>query len=136
MERLVVYMIIGVILWAVVTILLVYSKNYFFDRLIKLTKEQKELEKERRKNNSSKADSYYLECKNLFNNMMKGGILKREKILELKDLIDLCLGDKIKYYKNYQFKNDCMEIYTKLKSENLNQLDYQKIIKFLKTKDK
>jgi hypothetical protein len=62
---------------------------------------------------------------------MKSGVMKRDKILELKDLIDLCLGDKVLKYNSYTFKNDAHEIYVKLQSDVLNQLDYERIIKFL-----
>jgi cell division protein FtsL len=132
-EKLMMYLIIGIVLWVVATILLVYSKNYFFDRLIKLTKEQKRIESERRKSKdkTTNVNPYYSQCKNLFNKQMKSGVMKRDKILELKDLIDLCLGDKVLKYNSYTFKNDAHEIYVKLQSDVLNQLDYERIIKFL-----
>lgn len=133
LEKLLIYACVGMVLWIAATIMLVYSKNYFFDRLIKLTKEQKKLESERRKEKVgvSSANPYYLQCKNLFNRQIKSGVMKREQILKLKDLIDLCLGDKVIKYNSYTFKNDAHEIYVKLQSDNLNQLDYEKIIRFL-----
>lgn len=132
-EKLLTYATIGMVLWVIAVILLVYSKNYFFDRLIKLTKEQKKIEQERRKTKELKstANPYYLQCKNLFNKQMKSGVIKRDQILELKDLIDLCLGDRVLKYNNYNFKNDAHEIYVKLQSDVLNQLDYEKISRFL-----
>jgi cell division protein FtsL len=137
-EKLLTYAMIGMVLWVVLTIMLVYTKNYFFDRLIKLTKEQKKLESERRKQKTqiSNANPYYLQCKSMFNKLMKSGNMKRESILELKELIDLCLGNSVLKYNKYTFKNDAHEIYVKLQSETLNQLDYQQIIKFLLKKSK
>ena len=130
-EKLLTYAVIGVFLWIIIVILAVYSKNYFFDRLIKLTKEQRKLEKEKKGGKSKKLNPYYKACRDLFNIQMRTGQLKREKLLDFKDLINLSLGDKILHYKDYRFKNDCHEIYCKLKSETFNQLDYEKFIKFL-----
>lgn len=78
---------------------------------------------------------YYEKTRDLFNQLMKNGSLSREEILEFKLLLNKCLGSYTHEYKNkkvFKFENDCHEIYTKLKSYNLDVNDWNILYEYLK----
>jgi hypothetical protein len=73
----------------------------------------------------------YLKNRNLFRDLMKEGKLTRDDILQLRNLVEGCLGDLVDDYKGMKFNNDCHRLYTYFKNYSLNERDWQKINQFL-----
>lgn len=136
----------GMIIWVILGVLVFYAQLRFAQYIAKekaaRIKNQHKARKGGKKRSksvkrSSKAseintmpDKDYESAKQIFNCAMKNGQLNREKILGLKDLLNQMLSGSNKY-KSYYFKNDCHEIYVKLKDGRLGMLDYQKIIDYI-----
>ena len=113
--------------------------NYIINKIMKYikddTKQRKMIYKENNKN-SNTANPLYLKARNLFNTEMKGGLLKRQDILDLVNLLEKILGKHIKAYKDFYFKNDCHKIYVYLKSKEISASDMQQVINLLEIKHK
>lgn len=112
-------------------------KVLFINKLREKTYEEKLQKKKMRMEGKSTVynDGDYLKVKALFANLMSNKQLSRADILLFKKEIDKHLGNHAKVYmgKNFSFKNDAHEIYCKIKSKELNMLDYQQLYKFLKS---
>jgi hypothetical protein len=124
------YLMLG--LYGCITIMI--TLKYMYIQLTqgykKALKEQQKLQHEKEKL-TGKQDQYYLQAKGIFSQARNTGKLRRNDVLELKDLIDLLLADHVRDFNKHYFKNDAHEIYCKLKSNNLNQIDYERIVNFL-----
>lgn len=118
-----------------IPILINYAMNKMMKYISDDTKQQKIIYKENNKN-SNTVNPLYLKARNLFNTGMKGGLLKRQDILDLIDLLEKILGKHIKAYKDFYFKNDCHKIYVYLKSKEISSSDMQQIINLLEVKHK
>lgn len=112
-------------------------KVLFINKLRDRTYQEKLQKKKMRMEGKSTVynDGDYLKIKALFANLMSNKQLSRADILLFKKEINRHLGSHAKIYmgKNFQFQNDCHECYVKLKSKELNMLDYQQLYKFLKS---
>ena len=94
-------------------------------------REMSHLEKETKDYYLIKTQPLYLEARDLFNSLMKNRALSRNEILYLKNLINKQLGAYVDHYKTFKFKNDCQEIYTKMKCQHLDAEDFTEIIQYL-----
>ncbi|MHB9946974.1 hypothetical protein CF095_16565 [Clostridium botulinum] len=65
----------------------------------------------------------YLETSNYFRIALQNKILTRTEILEFKNMLNTALEGNLKQYRNFKFKNDAHEIYTKLKSHHIQEKD-------------
>jgi hypothetical protein len=144
--RLFTYIVIGLIVWAILMVLIFYAKIKFAQYIQKEKIKRNQTLHEIRKGGSNKSnkssntsvtskpvmiDNSYEQAKTIFNVAMKNGQLSRQDILGLLDLINKMLGNESLKYEKYYFKNNCHEIYVKLKNGSLNQLDYQMIVDYL-----
>lgn len=71
----------------------------------------------------------YLLVQKNFNYCMKNKLLKREDILEFKEILDSYINTK--RYKREKFKNDAHEIYRKLKSTDITKSQMLKLDDYL-----
>jgi len=138
LEHLFTVFLIGFILWVLICTLIFYARlkfaQYIAKEKVNKVKRQHQIrkggdkkEKEDAKSKDTPHDKYYEIAKTTFNCAMKNGQLTRKEILGLKDLLNQMLKGNRKY-DSYYFKNDCNEIYVKLKDGNLGILEYQKIV--------
>lgn len=97
--------------------------------LIDYTVAEKKYNKQKNKNNFSQE---YTQVKQLFTALMKNGDIKRNDILQFKNLLNKLLETNIYHYDKFYFKNDCHEIYIKLKNSNLTKVDYLQLQDYLK----
>lgn len=93
-------------------------------------KAEKQYHKEANRNNLN-VNHNYIQVKQLFNKSMKSKLLQRKDILDFKDYIDCMLQKNIDHYKKFYFKNDCQEIYIKLKSSSFTDFDYKQLYDYL-----
>lgn len=82
-------------------------------------------------NSNVNLNSNYFKVKNTFNSFMKKGMLNRDSILDFKKYINTNLEKNLKHYEKFYFKNDCQEIYTKLKNSSLNEANYIQMYDYL-----
>lgn len=75
-------------------------------------------------------NSIYEDVKELFKSSMRAKRLSREQVLYIKQMLNEFLKPYSKYYQN-RYKNDAHEIYSKLKSPFLSNVEYQKISNFI-----
>jgi hypothetical protein len=75
---------------------------------------------------------YYLECRDLFRNLMQGGILTKNDIQQIKATLEGYLEDYLSEYQNMKFQNNAHRIYTYLKSYFITVAQFEELIAFLK----
>lgn len=92
---------------------------------------KKHYEKEYEKIYQEEYKPYYEETVQLFNKKIKGKQMDRKQILEFKKLVNKSLGSYKSVYDNWHFKNDAMEIYSKLKDIHIDKSDFIKLINYL-----
>lgn len=73
-------------------------------------------------------NTLYFKCRDEFRDALKQGVLRREHLIFINELLDTGLGEKKKYYAT-KYKNLPHSIYSKLKSPFLDNSTYQEIIK-------
>jgi hypothetical protein len=138
LEHLFTIFLIGFILWVLICTLIFYARlkfaQYIAKEKVNKVKRQHQVRKggdkkvkEVVKSKDTPHDKYYEIAKTTFNCAMKNGQLTRKEILGVKDLLNQMLTGT-KKYDSYYFKNDCHEVYVKLKDGNLGMLEYQKIV--------
>lgn len=81
--------------------------------------------------NNNEKSFYYNYAKDKFKELLKGKRLTREQILYLKQLINSCIPKEHMAIYKINYKNDCHEIYCKLKSSFISEEDFKRIIGFL-----
>jgi hypothetical protein len=72
----------------------------------------------------------YVEVQANFKYCMQHKLLKRQDILEFKELLNRCVN--LKEFKNEKFSNDCHEIYRKLKNTSISAKNMKCLNKYLK----
>lgn len=108
-------------------------------QLINLTRQQKRAEKKQLEQYiddvyANEGMQHYQDTHYLFNQLMRAGKLKRNDILQLKRMINDALGSYCSQYNKKEYKNDCHEIYVKLKSKQIDKKEWLEIIQFLTSK--
>lgn len=73
----------------------------------------------------------YKQVVNVFKNSIKNQLLIREDILKFKNQLNLALGENLLHYQDFKFKNDCHEIYVKIKNKHLVNEDYNNLLVYL-----
>jgi len=138
LNRLFTLFMIGIVIWVILCVLITYAKirfaQYIAKEKVNRVKTQHQIRKggesyKQRKiaeRNNIPQDKDYELTKTTFNVAMKSGQLNRQTILAIKDLLNRALS-RTKKYDGYYWKNDCHEIYVKLKDGNLGMLEYQEI---------
>lgn len=131
---------IGLIAWVILCTLITYSRikfaHYIAKEKVNRVKTQHQIRKgvssskKKVERNYIPRDNDYELTKEAFNKAMKSGDMSRPQILAIKDLLNVILNGSRKYDR-YYFKNDCHEIYVKLKDGNLGMLEYQKIYELI-----
>lgn len=74
---------------------------------------------------------YYLRCRQIFNQLMKAGVLAHRDIVYLEELLEKALGGYMEHYQGYKFKNNAHKIYVLMKSTHIDVDDWKKILYFL-----
>lgn len=120
----------GVLIYFLFGIVVPITIFYWFN---KGKKELTEYTKVEKKINRMHLDENpdYNKVKHLFNQSIKSGKLKRSQLLQFKDFINRLLDRNITYYSKFVFKNDCHEIYIKLKDSNFTKLEYIQMYQYL-----
>jgi hypothetical protein len=93
-------------------------------------------------------EQYYLITRDLFRDSMKNGLLSRQDILKIKEMLNEFIGEEyLKDYKNYThkmkdkngnekivhgFDGDCHEIYVKMKSFHILPQEWREMNKFIR----
>jgi hypothetical protein len=116
------YLFLGIIL----PITIFYWINKGRQQLIECTKVEKKAKQLKLNDNQN-----YIKVKRLFNQSIKSGKLTREQLLSFKDILNTLLGKNLNHYTKFVFKNDCHEIYIKLKNSSLSELDYIQMYQYL-----
>ncbi|MDP4094878.1 MAG: hypothetical protein Q8920_16150 [Bacillota bacterium] len=75
-------------------------------------------------------NSLYPLCRDLFKGALQNKRLNRLQLLYIKETVTGFLGEYKRYY-NQRYKNDAHEIYSKLKSPFLCNVDYQTLINII-----
>lgn len=81
--------------------------------------------------NDNSTSELYKYAKETFNILLKEKRLTREQILYLKQIINSCIPKEHMDLYKIKYKNDCHEIYCKLKSSFIDQETYERIISYL-----
>ncbi|AEB77432.1 hypothetical protein [Clostridium botulinum] len=110
----------------------------FLRSIKKLTYEEQKLKRQHEKEEAKRyydenVRLCYLDTKEMFRDAMKSRKLNRQQILRFKSKLNDCLSshNKLRDYKNFYFKNDAYEIYTKLKNVHLVESDFERLQKYL-----
>jgi hypothetical protein len=74
---------------------------------------------------------YYLEARQLFNELCKQGRMHHEDVVLLKRLLEESLGAFVEEYKGYKFQNEYNRIYVYLKNWHIDVPDWERILNFL-----
>lgn len=130
-------MVIKFLIIGVLPLSLTLLANAGISNYKKMVKDQ-EKEKDNHKKEVRKlywSENHYQEyehVKNMFNSMMKSGVLKHKELVKIKGRLNKLLGENLSHYKEFKFENDAHEIYTKLKNSNLVSDDYIELQEVLK----
>lgn len=126
-EKLLIYGgVIYLFIFIILPITIFYWINKSKQKLIEYTKAEKKVKQKYLNDNQN-----YNKVKSLFNSSIKAGNLKRDSLLQFKDFLNKLLGRNIVHYSKFVFKNDCHEVYIKLKNSSLSDVDYIQMYDYL-----
>jgi hypothetical protein len=74
---------------------------------------------------------YYLEARQLFNELCKKGKMHHEDAVLLRRLLEESLGAYAKEYNGYKFQNEYNRIYVYLKNWYIDVQDWKRVLNFL-----
>lgn len=74
---------------------------------------------------------YYLEARQLFNELCKQGRMRHEDAVLLRRLLEESLGAYAEEYKGYKFQNEYNRIYVYLKNWHIDVRDWKRVLNFL-----
>lgn len=123
-------------LFIIIPIFFTFIKFYLLEKVKKYTQEQRRTEDKIFKLKISEIyknerEDLYIQAKELFHHLMQDGIINRSQVLSFKSMLIKSLGRYNNDYKKMYFKNDAHEIYTKMKSQHIDDHDWEQMINYL-----